>query len=101
MAWQRVASVGDVAEGEVIEVMVGKTPIAVYRLEGAFYATHNICTHAFARLSDGYVDADTIECPLHQGVFDIKTGEPQEGPVDEPIRTYPVKVEDGEIYVDA
>lgn len=99
MAWHRAAAADEVPEGGVIEVMLAGTPIALYRLDGAFYATHNICTHAFARLSEGSVDADTIECPLHQGVFDIRTGEPLEGPVDEPIATYAVKVEDGAVYV--
>lgn len=100
MAWHKVASSQDVEEGNVIEVKVGETPIALYNIDGEFYATHNICTHAYACLHEGYVEDETIECPLHQGIFDIKTGEALEGPVEEPLATYSVKREGEEIYIE-
>ncbi|MFC4351108.1 Rieske (2Fe-2S) protein [Fodinicurvata halophila] len=100
MAWHKVASSQDVEEGNVIEVKVGETPIALYNIDGEFYATHNICTHAYACLHEGYVEDETIECPLHQGIFDIKTGEALEGPVEEPLETYSVKREGEEIYIE-
>lgn len=100
MAWHKVASSQDVEEGNVIEVKVGETPIALYNIDGEFYATHNICTHAYACLHEGYVEDETIECPLHQGIFDIKTGDPLEGPVEEPLETYNVKREGEEIYIE-
>lgn len=100
MAWHKVASSQDVEEGNVIEVKIGETPIALYNIDGEFYATHNICTHAYACLHEGYVEDETIECPLHQGIFDIKTGDPLEGPVEEPLETYKVKREGEEIYIE-
>lgn len=99
MGWERVASVSEVDEGEVIEVSVEGEPLALYNLGGNFYATHNICTHAQACLSDGFVDEEYIECPLHQGLFHIPTGKVVEGPPTEDVRTYPVKIEDDSVFV--
>ena len=100
MAWHSVAKTSDVTEGEVIGVEIEGTPIAIYNLDGEFFATHNVCTHAFALLSDGYVDDGKIECPLHQGIFDIRPGKAEEGPVDEDLQTFPVKVEGDALLVE-
>lgn len=100
MGWHKVAKQGDVGDGEVIEVDVGAEQIALYRVEGEFFATHNICTHAFACLHEGYLDGHTIECPLHQGIFDIRNGDPLDGPVDEPLKTYPVKLEGDDVLIE-
>ena len=66
---------------------------------GASYATDDICTHEFASLAEGFVDGDCIECPLHAGKFHIPTGKAMTAPVTEDIRTYPVKVEGDEIFI--
>ncbi|SME88084.1 naphthalene 1,2-dioxygenase system ferredoxin subunit [Tistlia consotensis] len=100
MGWHRVANAGDVAEGAVIEVEVGNQQVALYRVAGELFATDNICTHAFACLHEGYLEGHTIECPLHQGIFDIRSGEPLEGPVDEPLRTFPVKTEGDDVLIE-
>jgi nitrite reductase/ring-hydroxylating ferredoxin subunit len=100
MAWHKVATTSEVPEGEVIGIEIEGTPIALYQLDGTFYATHNVCTHAFALLSDGYVDDGKIECPLHQGIFDIRTGKAEEGPVDEDLQTFEVKVEGEDLLVE-
>jgi anthranilate 1,2-dioxygenase large subunit len=100
MAWQRAASRSVVTEGAVIGVDVGGTPVALYDVGGRVCATHNICTHALALLSEGWVEDGKIECPLHQGQFDICTGKALCSPVTENLRTYAVKVENGDIYVD-
>ena len=100
MPWTKVATTADLAPEEVIEVTVGDLSIALYNVEGAFYATHNICTHAFARLHKGYLEDCRIECPLHQGVFDVRTGEPLEGPVSQPLRVFKVKLEGEDILVE-
>lgn len=100
MAWHKVAKQGDVADGAVIQVEVGEQAIAIYRVGGELFATDNICTHAFACLHEGYLDGHTIECPLHQGIFDIRNGDPLEGPVDEPLKTFAVKAEGDDILVE-
>jgi len=64
--------------------------IAVYNCDGDFYATDDVCTHRRARLSDGFLEGRTVQCPLHFGKFDVATGEPQNPPCTQPLTTYPV-----------
>ena len=71
--------------------------VAVYNLDGAYYATDNLCTHGDASLAEGVVEGDNIICPFHGGTFDIRTGEPTAPPCVMPLRTYPVTVEDGQL----
>ena len=97
--WHRVARASEVAKEEPRAVRVGDDLIAIYNVDGTFYATADVCTHEFATLSEGYVEGDEIECPLHAGRFHIPSGKAVSAPVTEDLRTYPVKVEDGDIYV--
>ncbi len=97
--WRLVASTDDIEEEDVIGVDVAGTAVAVYNVKGKFYATENICTHAFAFLSEGVVIDDIIECPVHQGRFHIPTGKPKGAPVSVALDTYATKVENGKIYV--
>ena len=100
MAWHVAARSSELGEGEVIGVVIDGQPIALYRLGGKLYATYNICSHEHALLSDGYIEGDCIECPLHQARFHIATGEVRSAPATEPIRTYPVKSEGDQILVE-
>ena len=97
--WHLVAETDDIEEEDVIGVNVEGTAIAVYNVSGEFYATENICTHAFAFLSEGIVIDDIIECPVHQGRFHIPSGKPKGAPVSVGLDTYATKVEDGKVYV--
>ncbi|HZT89718.1 MAG TPA: non-heme iron oxygenase ferredoxin subunit [Stellaceae bacterium] len=97
--WVRAANRGDLAEGEVLGVVLAGREIALYNLDGTLYATDDVCTHAYARLSDGWLDKEEIECPLHAGRFDVKTGKALCPPVTEDIKTYPVRVVDDQIQV--
>jgi naphthalene 1,2-dioxygenase ferredoxin component len=97
--WIKVAARGDLAPGEVIGVDIGGHSIALYDCEGGLFATDNICTHAYACLSDGWLDGETIECPLHAARFDIRTGKVLDPPATEDLKTYPVRVVDGEVEV--
>jgi apoptosis-inducing factor 3 len=100
MGWQKAAALSELSEGGVIGVHVGSTPIALYQLDGVVYATHGICTHAMAILADGFVEDGKIECPLHQALFDIKSGKALCGPATEDLRAYAVKVEGDDVLVD-
>jgi nitrite reductase/ring-hydroxylating ferredoxin subunit len=100
MAWTRVASRSEVEEKKIAEATVGETEIALYFVDGAIYATDNICTHAFARLSEGYLDGDCIECPVHQALFNVKTGAVVAAPAFTPLKTFPVRVEGDDVLVD-
>ena len=97
--WVRAASRRDLAEGEPLGVEVAGHSIALYHVDGALFATDNICTHAYARLSDGWLDGELIECPLHAARFDVRTGKVLDPPATEDLKTYPVRVVDGEIQV--
>ena len=94
-----VAKTGDLGEDEAMQVIVGKQEIAIYNLGGEFYATDDICTHAYASLADGYIEGDQIECPLHGGCFDIKTGKALTAPLTQDIKTYEVKIDGDDILV--
>ena len=94
-----VAKIGDVAPGSVIKVYANGLTFALYNLEGTFFATEEICTHAQASLAEGFVIDDTIECPLHGASFSIKTGEVLSAPATEPLKTFPVHVENGEVLI--
>lgn len=100
MGWQAVAEADALDDDEAIGVRVGEVPVAIVRAGGALHAVHNVCTHQYALLSDGYVEDGWIECPLHQGRFELTTGEAKCAPVTEPIKVYPVKEEGGKIFVD-
>jgi naphthalene 1,2-dioxygenase ferredoxin component len=97
--WTDVAALDAVGEGDVIGVEAGGRDIALYKVAGAVFATDNTCTHGQARLCDGFLDGFEIECPLHQGRFDVRNGTAVCAPPDENIRTYPVKIEAGRIFL--
>lgn len=99
MAWTDATAQRDVPEDDVIGLMVDGHDIALYKADGEIYATANICTHGQARLCDGFFDGHEIECPLHQGRFDVRSGKALRAPVADDIRTYPVKTEGGRVYV--
>jgi len=98
--WITVASLADVPEGQMLAVEVAGEAVCLYNLGGTVYATQNVCTHAEASLAEGYIDGDCIECPLHQALFDIRTGKAKSAPATEDLRVYPVRVEGDAILVD-
>lgn len=91
--WLDAAALADVPEGDVMAVQVAGKEIALYEVDGEVFATDNICTHGAARMSDGFLEGREIECPLHQGRFDVCSGKAMCAPLTENIRTYPVKIE--------
>ena len=97
--WVRAAGRGDLAEGEVLGVEVAGHSIALYAADAGIFATDNICTHAYACLSDGWLDGEVIECPLHAARFDIRTGKVLDPPATEDLKTYEVRVVDNEIQI--
>lgn len=98
--WIKAAPAAALAEDTVTGVLLDGEDVAIYNLGGTFHATENICTHAMARLSDGYLDGDTIECPLHGGRFDVRTGAALTPPACTAVRVFPVRLDDGDILVD-
>lgn len=97
--YHRVATMSEVSTGQGHRVSVAGRDIAIFQLEGELYAVDDTCTHGFASLCEGFVDGDRIECPLHAGQFEIKTGKAVEAPCVIDLQTYPVRREENEIYV--
>lgn len=97
--WHFAGLADDFEDEDIEQVMVGPLAIAVCRAKGSFYATQDLCTHEHAYLSDGILIDCVVECPFHQGRFDVRTGAALSAPVIVPLKTYPLKVVDGKIYV--
>jgi 3-phenylpropionate/trans-cinnamate dioxygenase ferredoxin subunit len=93
-----VCPVGDLPPGEAVRVDTDP-PIAVFNVDGEFYAIDDTCTHQDASLTDGWLDGCSIECPLHASCFDLRTGKPSAPPAKNPVRTHRVSVADGIVTV--
>jgi 3-phenylpropionate/trans-cinnamate dioxygenase ferredoxin component len=95
----RVCQLAEIPVDGVIPAQVNGTPLAVVRTSENVYAISELCSHAQISLAQGEVCGATIECWLHGSRFDLNTGKPANPPATDPIATYPVKVEDGDVYV--
>jgi 3-phenylpropionate/trans-cinnamate dioxygenase ferredoxin subunit len=100
MAWHEVAQLEALAEDQPLGVSVGNNHILLCRRGAGVHALDNICTHQFALLSDGYLADGCIECPLHQGRFDITTGAPVDGLVEQPLKVYAARIDGGKVLVE-
>jgi len=97
--FQRVASVNDVPEGEMVGVQLDGEEIVLAKVDGQIYAFGGQCTHREGPLVDGLLEGDIVECPYHQGRFNIKTGAVVDEPPEEPIPTFQVQVEGEDVKV--
>ena len=98
--WIRACAVEDIDPEDLVRFDHGKNTFAIYRSpDGTVYCTDGLCTHEKVHLEDGLVMDHIIECPKHNGQFDYRTGKAMRAPVCEDLRTYPVKVENGEVYI--
>jgi 3-phenylpropionate/trans-cinnamate dioxygenase ferredoxin component len=95
----RACSVAEIPAEGVIGVEVGGVPVAIARADGELFAVHDVCSHEEVALSEGDVYDHTIECWLHGSCFDVRTGAPTGPPATQPVPVYPVKTEDGDVYV--
>ena len=77
------------------------TELAVFQVDGNYYVTQDHCTHGPGSLSEGYLEGSEIECPFHQGRFDVITGEPTSPPCTIRLRTWAVTLREGKILVDS
>ncbi|MBB43377.1 MAG: ferredoxin [Rhodospirillaceae bacterium] len=94
-----VAKTSELEDDEVVGVSVGRLDIGIYKMDGELYALDDICTHAYALMSDGYIENGNIECPLHAACFDIKTGKALTAPATIDLRKFPVKIDGDQILV--
>jgi len=96
--WIKVDSEADFTDEVKVYTYQGNR-IAMFRLEDGFYAIDDVCSHEEAHLSEGEIEDGQIECPLHGALFDIRTGKNLSFPAVIPVKSYPVKLENGEIFL--
>ena len=96
--WYRVASASALVDGEAVAARIGDIPVAVVLVDDSVYVIDDVCTHAYALLSNGFVEGGVIECPLHQAKFDIASGRCLSPPADKDLRTYLVKVDGDDVF---
>ena len=95
-----VCTAADLPPGSVKSFEVGDEVVAVYNIDGTFYATEARCTHATADLADGILEGDVIECSLHFRAFNVRTGKAVQAPCFVDLKTFRTEVRDGQVCVD-
>ncbi|CAE6701141.1 MULTISPECIES: non-heme iron oxygenase ferredoxin subunit [Paraburkholderia] len=98
--WVEAAALGDIEDEDVMRFDHAGHTYAIYRVNDNVYASDGLCTHEHVHLSDGLVMDHVIECPKHNGRFDIRDGRPLCAPVCEKLKTYPAKIEAGRILIE-
>jgi 3-phenylpropionate/trans-cinnamate dioxygenase ferredoxin subunit len=97
--WTYAGELSALSEDTPISARIGNVPIGVYSLNGCVHALEDVCPHADALLSQGFVDGDHVECPLHGALFHIPTGKCTKGPAERDLVAFESKVQDGKIYL--
>ncbi|HEU5396858.1 MAG TPA: MocE family 2Fe-2S type ferredoxin [Verrucomicrobiae bacterium] len=98
--WIKACKADDIEPEDVLRFDHGDRTFAIYRTsDDKFYATDGLCTHQAVHLAGGFVMGNIIECPKHNGRFDFTTGQAKGAPVCVNLKTHPVKVEGGEVFL--
>ncbi len=99
--WHRAGALEDIWDGAPLAVELAGKSIALYRFGDEICAVGNICPHqSDVKLSDGYLDGDTIECPMHQSCFNVRTGKVLSPPAREDVPVFAIRIEDGQVMVE-
>jgi len=96
-----VCKADDLKPGMAVRVETEREPVAVFNVDGTFYAIGDTCSHEESSLSEGYVDEDIVECAKHGAMFHIPTGEVRSLPATRNVPAYTTSIDDGELYVEA
>jgi 3-phenylpropionate/trans-cinnamate dioxygenase ferredoxin subunit len=103
MKWTKVCDANSLKDSDLIsfDYDSGNKKLLIVKINGKLYATDGICTHAYAELSNGFLNEEdkTVTCPLHLSAFDLQSGVPKNAPAELPLKTYQVKEEADGIYV--
>lgn len=96
----QLCEAGEVAPGGMLRVQLeGMDPLLVCNVDGKLYAVDDECTHAIASLSEGRLQGNIVFCPLHGGSFDVCSGKAKSLPCKQALRTWPIEVTDGKVYL--
>lgn len=99
MSWFAVAPAASIPPGDFAQVEIADAVVAVFNVDGAFYAIDDICTHDGGGLAGGAVEGDVVICPRHGARFCLRTGAALTPPAYEPVRTYETRIVDGLVEV--
>lgn len=99
MAWIKACGVADFEPDEGIRVEADR-PVAVFHVDGEYFAIDDTCTHGESSLAEGYLDGAQVECSWHFAKFCLRTGRALTLPATRDVATYPVKVQDDVVFVD-
>jgi len=97
--WNDLIAVDELEAGDVTPVQFNTLLLAVYDAVDGVYVSDARCTHAGANLCDGYFDGKYIECPLHQGLFDARTGQAKAAPATRELTMYRARIKDGVVQI--
>lgn len=97
--WVDVCAENALTNGENIIVDVDGTEVAIFKIDGQFYAIEDVCTHDGAEIASGELDGDEIICPRHGAKFCVKTGAVKSAPAYEDVATFPIRIEQGQLQV--
>jgi nitrite reductase/ring-hydroxylating ferredoxin subunit len=96
----KIANLNDVPPGQASAFEVDGRSIALFNVDGTFYAIDDTCPHSGGPLSEGEVADGKVTCPWHSASFDLKTGEVLSPPADEAVKSYKVVVEGQDVKVE-
>jgi 3-phenylpropionate/trans-cinnamate dioxygenase ferredoxin component len=97
--WQVAGTLGDISEDLPLSAKIEGREVGVYLVDGSYYALEDVCPHAYALLSQGFVEGDEIECPLHGAKFHIPSGRCTKEPGGRDLKSYPVRLEGDTVLV--
>ncbi|MDN5785673.1 non-heme iron oxygenase ferredoxin subunit [Pseudorhodobacter sp.] len=100
MSWTDLIAVSALERGWVTPASLGPRRLAVYDTPSGVHVSLALCNHAGANLCDGYFDEYVIECPLHQGAFDVRDGKPVSAPATRPMKVFAARVQAGIVQID-
>ena len=95
----RTAKIGEIEPGKAMRVEIEGERIALFNVDGSYYAISDVCTHEEASLSEGSLQGEIVSCPRHGARFNVRTGQVLSLPAILPIATYPVRVEGSDILI--
>jgi NAD(P)H-dependent nitrite reductase small subunit len=98
--WIEACAESDIDEDLPKAVILNGVEIGLFKLGDELFALEDVCPHAYALLSQGFVEGEEVECPLHGAIFNIRTGKCLKEPGERDLKTYPVRVENGTVLVD-
>jgi 3-phenylpropionate/trans-cinnamate dioxygenase ferredoxin subunit len=97
--WQEICALEEVAEDLPVVAEIQGEHVAIFRRGDRCFALRDVCSHAFARLSDGFIQDGTVECPLHGAAFDLETGKCVSTPPYDDVPCYEVRIDGGQVMV--